>query len=184
MLRGQCFLGGDLCRGGGGLTAGCRAGDGGHGAGAWRGVGGQAAGACRWGTGRWAVETLCHRDTGAGGCGPGPKARRRARRPLRREAGRRSGCLHRQTSLPGLGPPVGATMGSRLPHASPPAGLLPFGLKTGQIMRDWRKRRDCEERDGGGTTRAARQGVSEAPVPPAIQIKGHSHSTFFSSIAK
>lgn len=166
------------------MTAGCRAGDGGHGAGAWRGVGGQAAGACRWGTGRWAVETLCHRDTGAGGRGPGPKARRRARRPLRREAGRRSGCLHRQTSLPGLGPPVGATTGSRLPHASPPAGLLPFGLKTGQIMRDWRKRRDCEERDGGGTTRAARQGVSEAPVPPAIQIKGHSHSTFFSSIAK
>lgn len=36
----------------------------------------------------------------------------------------------------------------------------------------------------GGTTRAARRGVSEAPVPTAIRIKGHSHSTFFSSIAK
>lgn len=150
-----------------------------------RGMGGVTAG-CREVTDTWAMGDTgglargWEEEVGGGdplpqGHGtPGPKAQWRAQQPLtgRTEDALEAGSTSQPTLVPTPVPPRAPTIPT--PHHGLTCGFL--GSKLAKLQRLDK----VEGLQGAGQIR----GHNKAPVPTVIGIKGHSHSTFFSSIAK
>lgn len=105
---------------------------------------------------------------------PGPKAQWRAQQPLTGRTGDalEAGSTSQPTLVPTPVPPRAPTIPT--PHHGLTCGFL--GSKLAKLQRLDK----VEGLQGAGQIR----GHNKAPVPTVIGIKGHSHSTFFSSIAK